>query len=193
MYKIFVYEDRYEYINELIVKVKNNDGSALGELYDFYKPLFICAIQRCIQKESKLSPYREDMLQESLLVLKKIVDQYNPNLTYFSYFLSTRIDINLFRSCSDKYLDHADYENDVVVEEHSTDPFNRIETVISLHSAINKLNDKQKEAIELYFFEGLDQEEASLKLNISQSSFSKRLQRALGNIKVILGEDFLSF
>ena len=71
MYKIFVYEDRYEYINELISKVKDNDGSALGELYDFYKPLFICAIQRCIQKELKLSPYREDMLQESLLVLKK--------------------------------------------------------------------------------------------------------------------------
>jgi len=56
---------------------------------------------------------------------------------------------------------------------------------------LEKLNEKQREAIELYFFDGLDQEEAAIKLNITQSSFSKRLQRGLSNMKEILGDDFL--
>jgi RNA polymerase sigma factor (sigma-70 family) len=59
-----------------------------------------------------------------------------------------------------------------------------------LHEAINKLNPSQKEAIELYFFQQKDQEEAASILNITQSAFSKRLQRAIASLKDILGKDF---
>ena len=55
------------------------------------------------------------------------------------------------------------------------------------------LNEKQKEAIQLYFFENLDQNKAAEILGIKQAAFSKRLARALENLKAILGEDFLSF
>ena len=53
------------------------------------------------------------------------------------------------------------------------------------------INASFPDGIELYFFDGLDQEEASLKLNITQSSFSKRLQRGLSKMKELLGDDFL--
>ena len=52
------------------------------------------------------------------------------------------------------------------------------EALNSIQEALNKLNEKQREAINLYFFENLDQEESALKLGISQSSFSKRLHRS---------------
>jgi len=186
-----VYDDRYVYINELVSKVKQNDGEALGELYEFYKPLFLCSLQRCLNKEPRLTPYKEDVKSECFLVLKKLVDQYDPRLTYFSYFLSTRLDINLLRTSIDKFLDGDAESSEYIQESASYDPFNRVEIAISLNAALEQLNPKQKEAINLYFFEQMEQDEAAEKLGITQGSFSKRLQRALANLKEILGEDFI--
>jgi len=184
-------EDRYSYINELVAKIKRGNSQSLFELHEFYKPLIICSIKRCVNKEPKLNLYKEDLLPESVFVLQKLVEQYDPDLTYFSYFISTRLDINLLRYFIDKFLDKTDHSDENDFEDHGYDPFNRVEEAISIQEALNKLNDKQREAINLYFFDNLDQEESALKLGISQSSFSKRLQRALANLKEILGEDFL--
>ena len=185
--------DKYQHINILIEKIKNKNTEALSELFDFYKPLILSSIKRCIAKEPKLSEYREDMLQESFFVLEKLVNDYDPDLTYFSYFISTRIDINLFRKCQ-----HLIESNEIVdmsekYEGIETDPFNRLETKIVLDDAIDLLNEKQKEAIHLYFFENLDQNKAAERLGIKQAAFSKRLTRALENLKMILGEEFLYF
>ena len=187
-----MYEDRYVYINELVIKAKQNDGEALGELYDFYKPLFLCSMQRCLSKEPRLIPFKEDIKSECFLVLKKLVDQYDARLTYFSYFLSTRLDINLLRASVDKFLDGDSESNEHIQETASFDPFNRVEIAVSLDAAMEKLNLKQRQAIKLYFFDQMEQDEAAEYLGITQGSFSKRLQRALSNLKEILGEDFLN-
>ena len=100
--KIFV-NDNYIHINSLVEKCKNDDSESLFELFEFYKPLILSSVKRCINKEPKLSRYRDDIFRESIFVLKKLIDQYDPTLTYFSYFLSTRIDINLYRFVADKY------------------------------------------------------------------------------------------
>ena len=73
----------------------------------------------------------------------------------------------------------------------NSDPFNKIDNVIALHWAMDQLNEKQREAVDLYFFQQLDQEEAAELLGINQSSFSKRLARALERLKELLGQDFL--
>ena len=129
----------------------------------------------------------------NFLNTEKLVNDYDPDLTYFSYFISTRIDINLFRKCQ-----HLIESNEIIeicekYEAVDNDPFNTLETKIVLDDAIDMLNEKQKEAIQLYFFENLDQNKAAEILGIKQAAFSKRLARALENLKAILGEDFLSF
>ena len=184
-------QDNYEQINKLVEACKNNDSEALFQLYEFYKPLLLSSVSRCIYKNPKLSRHRDDIFRESVFVLQKLVEQYDSTLTYFSYFLSTRIDINLFRYVTDKYQTEEYFIEDYCIQEDSYDPFNKINSAISIHAALEKLNEKQREAIELYFFDGLDQEEAAIKLNITQSSFSKRLQRGLSNMKELLGDDFL--
>jgi RNA polymerase sigma factor (sigma-70 family) len=60
-----------------------------------------------------------------------------------------------------------------------------------LHEAVNKLPEKSKEVITIYFFEEFDQKEAAEKLGITQGAFSKRLSKALEQLKSMLGEDFL--
>lgn len=186
-----MYEDKYVYINELVGKAKDDDKQALFELYDFYKPLILSSIKRCIYKEPKLNLYREDLLLDAIFVLQKIVQQYNPSLTYFSYFVSTRIDITLFRYLQNKYEIYEFIEEQKNYQEKQEDPFNKINNIIVIQQALEKLPNQYKEVLEMYFFEDLDQNECALRLNISQSAFSKRLKKALSLMKTELGEDFL--
>ena len=185
-------EDLYSDINELVEKAQKGDKESLFQLYEFYKPLILASTSRCINKDPNLKSYREDITREAIFVLEKLINQYDPNLCYFSYFLSTRIDINLYRHCSDVFENHKSIDEEFFSSNENYDPFNKIDDVIVLEWAISQLNDKQQEAIKLYFFEGLDQEESANKLAISQGSFSKRLQRALSKLRELLGEDFIT-
>jgi RNA polymerase sigma factor (sigma-70 family) len=185
-------EDKYEVINDLIKEYKaKKNQSLLFQILDFYKPLFLSSVKRCIQKDNRLSRHREDFPQEFIFVLKKLVDNYDPDLSYFSYYLSTRIDINLFRYLTEKYFHKEELSEEHTFEEKCEDPFNNIDTVITLHEAVNKLPEKSKEVITIYFFEEFDQKEAAEKLGITQGAFSKRLSKALEQLKSMLGEDFL--
>ena len=56
---------------------------------------------------------------------------------------------------------------------------------------MNNLPEKSKEVIQVYFFDGLDQKECAETLGITQGAFSKRLSKALEQMKLMLGEDFL--
>ena len=79
-------DHNYDEINKLLHEYKDGNKSALYELYEFYKPLFISSVKRIIYKEPRLSPYREDILGDTLFVFIKLIDQYDPKLSYFSYF-----------------------------------------------------------------------------------------------------------
>ena len=184
-------DQNYNEINKLLYKYKAGDDEALFALYEFYKPLFISSVKRIIQKEFRLLPHKQDILSDCIFILRKLIDQYDPSLSYFSYFLSTRVDINLFRYASDKYFPKEESVEEVEFTEQYDDPFNKIDNVICIHQAFEKLNDKSKEVIQVYFFEQLDQKEASEKLGITQGAFSKRLSKALEQMKNILGKDFL--
>lgn len=184
-------ENNYDEINKLLYKYKAGNEEALFELYEFYKPLFISSVKRIVQKESRLSPHREDILSDCIFVLKKLIEQYDPKLSYFSYFLSTRIDINLFRYSTDKYFPKEEITEDDYFPEEYEDPFNKIDNVICIHQAMDQLDEKSKEVIQAYFFDGLDQRECAETLGITQGAFSKRLSKALSQMKSILGENFL--
>lgn len=183
--------ENYDRINELITLYKNGDNDAIFDLYEFYRPLLSASVKRCLNKDKKLVTFKEDIVEDCFFVFEKLLNQYDENLSYFSYYLSTRIDINLFRYVSDKYKPLESIDDNVAYKYQNYDPFNKIDDVISLQSALVKLNSKQREAIELYFFDGMEQNEAAEFLGITQSSFSKRLQRALIKLKELLGSDFL--
>jgi RNA polymerase sigma factor (sigma-70 family) len=178
-------DEHYVYINSLVDNIKDGQNKYLHELFAFYKPLILSAIRRCCNKEKALYSHREDLINESLFVLKMLVEKYDKDLSYFSYYLSTRIDHALlahFKSIFLSKFEERDYE-----DVHSSyDPFDKILNEIMIGNALEKLNEKQREAVELYFFEELSQEEAAQKIGITQASFSKRLDRALTTLRGII-------
>jgi RNA polymerase sigma factor (sigma-70 family) len=178
-------DEHYVYINSLVDNIKDGQNKYLHELFAFYKPLILSAIRRCCNKEKALYSHKEDLINESLFVLKMLVEKYDKDLSYFSYYLSTRIDHALlahFKSVCLSKFEERDYE-----DVHSSyDPFDKILNEIMIGNALEKLNEKQREAVELYFFEELSQEEAAQKIGITQASFSKRLDRALTTLRGII-------
>lgn len=178
-------DDHYVSINKMVVQIQKGDDLPLSELFSYYKPLILSAINRCCNKEKNLNSYREDLTNESIFVLKSLVLKYNPDLSYFSYYLSTRIDHALLAHFKTTFLPKFEIVEHYEVE-NNYDPFNRIINEIIIGDALTKLNEKQQEAIQLYFFEELSQEDAAIKAGITQASFSKRLDRALKNLKDIL-------
>lgn len=186
-----MYDDKYSYINNLVNNAKKGDSDSLFELFDFYKPLIFSSIKRCLQKNEKLSVYKEDIISDSIFVFSKLVDQYNPDLTYFSYFISIRLDINLFRYIQNKYDNLEVSSENEPKTDTIFDPFNKIDNLIVIHETLKKMPENVREILIMYFFEGVDQKECALRLNISQSAFSKRLSKALSMMKKELGDDFL--
>jgi len=179
--------DNYAHINNLVLQAKNGNQESLNELYAFFTPLIKTSIRRCTVKYNSLS-YVDDVIQESYFIFKKLVELYDPELSYFSYYLATRLDraiVNLIK-CKFTHLEEIDEKQ--VNELKAHDPFNKILDKIVISDAIDKLKDKQKEAIQLYFFEEYTQEEAAELLNITQASFSRRLERALEALKKLLDE-----
>lgn len=200
MYKLNVLDAQYQYINELVCKTKAGNAEALDELAQYYKPLVLASIKRCIIREPKLAEYREDIEQEAYLILNDLVRQYDETISLFSYYLLTRLDYRIL-SRARKFL--GKNTNGQGIEEtlfssmpngweptYVSDPFNRVGLQEALVNAIEKLSPAQQEAIELYFYQGLNQEESALTLNINQASFSKRLNRALQQLKEILPNNF---
>ena len=61
---------------------------------------------------------------------------------------------------------------------------------ISEGDTLEEVTKNIREAIELYFFQEMTQEEAAEKLGIQQAAFSKRLDRALDKLRSILSDCF---
>jgi len=193
-------EEQYAYINELVENAKAGDSEAFKQLATYYRPLILASVKRCIHREPRLINYKEDIENEIYLIFNELVKLYDPNLSYFSYYLLTRLDYWILsrsrrflnKTASGSGLDvvsFSDMPHDWEPE-YVDDPLGRIANKQVLQDALSQLNSKQREAIDLYYYQGLNQEEASAALEITQASFSKRLNRALENLRKILPEDF---
>ena len=196
-------ESHYQYINTLVTKAQGDDGEALAELEHYYQPMIIASIKRCIQKEPALKNCREDLDREAFIVLHNLVKNYDSQaLTWFSYYLSTHLDYALLShahktllsfTCASKGIRETTYSelpNDWDPQSPE-DPFGKIWMTTVIGDAMSKLNGKQREAVDLYFFQDLTQEQAAVVLNINQASFCKRLQRAVSKLRSLIPKDIL--
>lgn len=193
-------DSQYQYINELVAKTKLGDTDALNELVHYYKPLIFASIKRCLIREPKLIGHREDIEQEAYLVVNELIKQYDETISLFSYYILTRLDYRILsrarrlvgKNTSGYGIEETPFSSMPEHWEpvHITDPFNRVGLQEALISAIQTLSSAQQEAIDLYFYQGLNQKDAAAALGINQASFSKRLNRALQQLKDVLPPDF---
>jgi len=191
-------DNHFELINQLVSKAQKDDKEAMEELLEFYNPLVKAAIRKCIYSDSNFLRYKEDLKSMATLEFIKLVHLYDVSRSFFSYYISNRLYNNLIKSAR-TLIDKN--ENDLPIEilfcempplwdPENTDPFGQVELRIITLQAIKKLDEKYQDCINLVFFEQLNQEEACLKLGITQSAFSKRLKKSMSALKKILINNF---
>ena len=184
----------YEYIDDLVIRAKNGDDDALLSIIEFYQPLLKTAIKYCVSRHPTAYSYIEDIEADLYLIIRELVRQYNSELSFFSYFLSTRIDFVLQTHVRKTYLDFSfggKRPKEIFIEDMPKDwepfvehdPVGKIIANADLSSAMMKLRENHRSAIQLYFFEGMNQQQAAEHLQITQSSFSKRLNKAIEHLK----------
>ena len=86
---------------------------------------------------------------------------------------------SIISSSKDKDLTLEDTLSDYELE---NDILNR-EELISLITSIEKLNEEDKTIINLYFYQNKTQKQIAQILNMSQANASRRIQRALNNLR----------
>lgn len=189
----------YEYIDELVVRAKGGDDSALLSIIDFYNPLLRTSIKYCVSRYPIAGLYTEDIEADLYLIMRELVRQYDSELSFFSYFLSTRIDFVLQTHVRKNYLDSSmggRRPKEVFIEDMpedwepfvDQDPVGKIIASADLSSALLRLEDKHRTAVQLYFFDGMNQQQAAEYLSITQSSFSKRLNKAIEQLRVFMND-----
>jgi RNA polymerase sigma factor (sigma-70 family) len=190
-----VQSSHYEYINGLVRLIQEfDDPDALAELVDYYEPLIKASIRKLCARSPEARPYQDDMMSEGPLIIRDIVNSYNPDLSYFSYFLSTRIDNAMQVLARKRYIGtphgvEVVSIDDISEYQHSThDPFAQILMRHVVREAVESLKGTQQEAIEMYFYRDMTQQEAAAELGITQASFSKRLQRGLKSLSILLAD-----
>jgi RNA polymerase sigma factor (sigma-70 family) len=187
----------FDLINNLVKNSQEGCDKSTEELLEFYQPLIKASVRKCIYLEPNLLHHKEDVASLASLEFIKLIQNYDIDRSFFSYYISNRLFQNLSRACKDLIPNTKGNEVETLFSDmpmlwdpETTDPFGTLELRLILLQAMNELKPNYKKCIEMTFFEHLNQEEASIKMNITQSAFSKRLNKAILSLKKILINNF---
>lgn len=159
----------------LVERLKRREGSAMGELYDRYGKLVYSVIFRIVREQTTA----EDLTQEAFLRVWNRVqffDEEKGALGPWILAVARNRAIDHLRSAAgrmsgkatdlDGPLEHPEVfvnlERDIINSDHA-----RV-----LRAAMEKLSAKQREVIEMAYYEGL-----------SQSEMAERMNQPLGTVK----------
>lgn len=184
-----MYQNDFANIDLLVEKVKNQDSQALWELFDYYKPIFQSSVNQVYKNYKTVE--KEDLMSECIFILKYLCEKYDKNKSYFSYYLSTRIQPYLISKVKSKYIEKIDIvslnhideielaDNYFVLDFSDTND-------VDINDKIQQLPEIYQKAIDLFYFQDLTQFECATILNISQPAFNKRLKKSLRLLKDLL-------
>ncbi len=189
----------FENINKLVSKAKDGDRGAIEELNDFYQPLIRAAIRKCICNDAALSKFKDDLISIACLEFTTLIMSYDISRSFFSYYVSNKLYPNLLKASKEllnKNSNNLSYEinfSDMpkLWDPESADPFAQIELEIIIKDALSQLKPEHRQAVEYIYFEQMTQEDAAAVLKLTQSAFSKRLNKALSKLKNILENNLI--
>ena len=167
----------------LMVRVSRGDHQAFATLVERHSDMFYAAAYRmCGQVQES-----EDVVQDAFLKLWQKPDSFDPKKgTKFStwmYRVVTNLAIDHLRKKKGKY-DSADALEYLVDEAPAADVrISMDEEQLVLETAIQKLPERQKAALNLCFYEGLSNKEAADILDIGVKALESLLMRAKAGLR----------
>ena len=170
---------------ELLPLLHKKDQKAFTALYDMYSKNLYGVIFTILKDKEE----SEDILQEVFVRIWKNLDSYNEAKGRFFTWM-----LNIARNaCIDKLrskghansLKNLSIDNFVYVFENNTSVINRIDA-IGIKDFIKKLKPKCIRLIDLLFFKGYTQQEASEELEIPLGTVKTQNRNCINELRSIL-------
>ncbi|MBR1852601.1 MAG: RNA polymerase sigma factor [Lachnospiraceae bacterium] len=132
-----------------------------------------------------------DAVQEAILKAYDNHDKLRDEALFKTWLV--RIVINecyAMRRSAKRFTSYADYENNEQASLSHADTLGKYirEEYLDLYEAIEKLNDKERLCVTLFYFEDCSIAEIANILHIPEGTVKSRLNRARLNLKGLLGE-----
>lgn len=162
---------------DLALRLKQRDASAMGELYDKYGGLLYSVILRAVSNQATA----EDLLQETCLrVWNRIhtFDTERGRLEGWIVTIARNRAIDYLRSMRSQpsesctTLEDLEHSGLFVTRETEADRLTRRKAV---GAALNRLSEEQREVLELTHFQGM-----------TQTEIAERLHKPLGTVKSLV-------
>ncbi|WP_291149978.1 RNA polymerase sigma factor [Flavobacterium sp. UBA7680] len=167
---------------ELLVLIRKKDQRVFTHLYDMYSKSLFSVIHVLIKNQEEA----EDVLQEVFVKIWKNIDYYNESKGRFYTWV-----LNITRNASIDKLRSKNFNNSqqnlfsdnfVNMLDDSNKLTNKIDT-IGIQEFIKKLKPKCIEIIDLLFFKGYTQQEASEELAIPLGTFKTQNRNCINDLR----------
>lgn len=160
--------------NEALVYHVLKQMHLYSQLEDYYDVgmIGLCKAAKTFNnsKGSKFSTYACICIRNTILM--DIRDQKR-QCDYYSISLQTPVGGEKDKILLEDTISDYELELDILNKEEK----------MALIESVRKLNDEDKQMIDLYFWKEMTQQEISRYLKMSQANVSRRIQRALNNLK----------
>jgi RNA polymerase sigma-70 factor, ECF subfamily len=174
----------------LLQRIAQKDSSSFQAFYRKYSGLVFTAIANVLNDHHDA----EDVMQEVLVQIWNKAHLYEPRkgkpLTWITTMARNRA-IDKIRSKQRRSRLNDDFESESRTEqpefeESSSDQCEVRERNRIVRSAVSKLTDDQKEAIQLAYFSGLTQAEVAEKLNEPLGTVKARIRRGVTRLEALV-------
>ncbi|MGH2666855.1 RNA polymerase sigma factor [Flavobacterium sp.] len=170
---------------ELLPLLLKKDGHAFTYVYDMYSKSLFAVISNLIRDQEEA----EDVLQESFVKIWKNIDSYNESKGRFYTWI-----LNIARNTAIDKLRSKGFNNSqknlssdnfVHLLDDSNKMINRIDT-IGIQEFVKKLKPKCIQIIDLLFFKGYTQQEASEELEIPLGTVKTQNRNCINDLRNFL-------
>lgn len=175
-------------------EIQAGQPEALGAIYDRYAPSVLALCRRILQSEADA----DEVLEQVLWELWSRADRYDPSrgsaLSYLMLLARSR-SLDRIRARQRRQArtlevgDLHDLERMAPVDSGAASPLEHAlltEQRARVRTAMNSLDERQRQVVELAFFDGMTHQEVSEHLGLPLGTVKTRIRRGLGVLHKVL-------
>ena len=170
--------------DQLIIRLHNQDRTAIGDLYDAYGAALFGVVLRIVQSRE----LAEQVLQDTFVKAWRHGASYDHSKgRLFTWLLNiarnTAID-----ATRTAYYQHYRKTESIENIVHTPGPDNIRPDLMGVREIVEQLDDKYKLLIELIYFKGYTQEEVAEETGIPLGTVKTRVRYAIGELRKVFGD-----
>lgn len=169
---------------DLVEQCRANNRHAQMQLYRQYCEAMYCVAMRFLKNEDDA----EDVLQEAFIKAFQKLDQFSGEVTFGAWLKRIVINkcIDFIKSKKMQYVELK--ESAIRIADDEDWAVESGLSLASIQAAMDTLPDKYRYVLRMYLVEGLDHEEISAVLGLTETACRTRLMRGRGMLKDLLKE-----